>query len=82
MLRSSLVYLCAKKWDQKLMKSFNKMMLELPLNINDHTIPDGVSYHMSDIYLEELAKFGEKISPLKAVKMLQPFIKLLAISQK
>ena len=82
MLRQSFAYLNSKKWDQELVKEFNKMMLTLPLNINDHSIPDGISYHLADIYLEELGKFGDKIKAIRAVKMLQPFIKLLAIAQK
>ena len=82
MLRQALSYLSSKKWDKTLIESLNKTMLAQPLNINDHTIPDGISYHMADIYLEELGKFGEKLKPIRAVKLLQPFIELLAISQK
>lgn len=82
MVRKTLGYLSSKKWDQKLIKEFNKLLMELPLNINEPKIPDGVSYHLTDIYLEELGKCGDSLKPVRAVRMLQPFIKLLAISEK
>lgn len=81
-LRETLKYLSIKKWDKDLVKEFNKIMLNYPLNINDDKIPDGVSYHISDIYLEELVKLGATLKPNKAVKMLHIFIKSLAISKK
>jgi hypothetical protein len=82
MLRKTLGYLNLKKWDIKLIKEFNKIMLAYPLNINQDNIPDGISYHLTDIFLEELVKYGETLKPLKAVKMIQVFIKLMAISKK
>ena len=42
----------------------------------------GISYHITDIYLEELVKYGEKLKPIRAVKMIQIFVKLMAISKK
>ncbi len=41
MLRKTLGYLSSKKWDNKLVKQFNKIMLTYPLNINQENIPDG-----------------------------------------
>lgn len=82
MLRKTLAYLGSRKWDTTLVKQFNKIMLAYPLNINQENIPDGISYHIADIYLEELAKVGETLKPIRAVKMLQMFIKLMAISKK
>ncbi|CAF0745205.1 unnamed protein product [Brachionus calyciflorus] len=81
-IRKIFGYLNSKKWDKVLIKKFNKMMLELPLNINDDRIPDGITYHITDLYIEELAKFGDNIKPVRAVKMLLPFFKLMAISKK
>jgi hypothetical protein len=74
--------LSSKKWDQELVEKFNKMMLAAPLKINDHTVPDGISYHLADIYLEEMGKFGETLKPIRSVKLLHPFIELLATSTK
>jgi ribosomal RNA-processing protein 1 len=82
MLRKTFEYMSVKKWEQELVNAFNKMMLSLPLNINDHKVPDGIGYHLADIYLEELGKFGETLKPVRSVKMLQPFVELLAISTK
>lgn len=41
MLRQTLNYLSQKKWEKLLVKKFNKIMLEYPLNINDDQVPDG-----------------------------------------
>lgn len=41
MLRQTLNYLSQKKWEKLLVKKFNKIMLEHPLNINDDKVPDG-----------------------------------------
>lgn len=65
-----------------MVKIFNKIMLTYPLNINDDKVPDGVSYHISDIYLEELVKLGKTLKPIRAVRMLHIFIKSLALSKK
>jgi len=51
MLRKTLGYLNLKKWDIKLIKEFNKIMLAYPLNINQDNIPDGISYHLTDIQI-------------------------------
>lgn len=41
MLRKTLAYISSKKWDKVLVKKFNKLLLDLPLNINEDRIPDG-----------------------------------------
>ena len=82
MLKSSLNYLQSKKWNKSLVNKFNKILVTYPLNINDDSYPDGVSYHVVDIYLEELAKLGDSLKPIKSVRMLQPFMKIMAISKK
>lgn len=81
-VRKTFNYLNSKKWNKTLVKKFNTMMLELPLNINDDKISDGISYHVTDLYVEELAKFGTSLKPIRAVKLLLPFFKLMAISKK
>jgi ribosomal RNA-processing protein 1 len=82
MLKQSFNYLNTRKWKKGVVKKFNKILFTLPLNINDDKVPDGISYHIADIYLEELAKFGDDLKPAKAVAMLQPFVKLTATSKK
>ncbi len=81
-LRELFAYLNTQKWDKDLVNELNVILLASPLNINDDTCPDGVSYHLADIYVEELAKFGESLTPIKSVRLIEPFIKLMAISKK
>ena len=82
MLNKSFSYLKHKKWNKELTDKFLKIIYDFPLNINDDTCPDGVCYHLSDIYLEELGKFGDSLKPAKAVKMLSVFVKSLASCTK
>lgn len=55
---------------------------KLSLSYLEFNILTGVTYHVSDIYLEELAKQGNTLKPLKAVTMLQVFVKSMAVSKK
>ncbi len=41
MLKQILNYLSSKKWNKVLIKEFNKIMLNYPLNINEDSYPDG-----------------------------------------
>lgn len=41
MLRQMLTYLNSKKWNKALVIKFNKILVKLPLNINDDSYPDG-----------------------------------------
>jgi hypothetical protein len=49
---------------------------------NIFAIFKGICYHMADIYLEELGKFGDSLKPVKAVRMIYVFAKCLAVSTK
>lgn len=82
MLRESTAYLKHKKWNKDLMKQILKIFLDYPLNINSDSCPDGICYHFSDIYLEELGKFGDCISGVKTVKMIHIVGKAMATSTK
>jgi hypothetical protein len=82
MLRETFSYISQQKWHKDLVNELNEILLQHPLNINDDTCPDGVSYHIVDIYIEELAKFGETLKPIKSVRLIEPFFKLMAISKK
>lgn len=81
-LRATFSYVSSQKWDKELVNELNKIILEHPLSINDGKCPDGVCYHLVDIYIEELAKFGQNLKPIKSVRLIEPFIKLMATSEK
>lgn len=82
MLREIFLILSKQKWHKDLVNELNEILLNYPLNINNDDCPDGVSYHIVDIYIEELAKFGESLKPLKSVRLIEPFVRLMAISKK
>lgn len=82
MLNRSFDYLNRKSWEKTLVNKFLRIIFELPLNINSDDCPDGVCYHFSDIYMEELAKNSETLKPAKACKMISVFAKALAVAEK
>lgn len=82
MLNKMLEFLSSRKWKKTLIKTFNQILVDYPLNINNDSYPDGVAYHVTDIFLEELGKHGESLKPIRACMMLQPFYTQMAISKK
>ncbi|KAK7205123.1 hypothetical protein BZA70DRAFT_279118 [Myxozyma melibiosi] len=48
--------LANSNWDQEMITSFNKSLMEYPLNPKNTAIADGIRYHMIDIFVEEFEK--------------------------
>ena len=44
MLKQTFSYICSKKWNKDLIETFNTILLEYPLNINEDSFPDGWHY--------------------------------------
>ncbi|KAF9214196.1 hypothetical protein BGZ59_004155 [Podila verticillata] len=47
------------EWDLETIEEFSKVMIDGPLNASDKTVPDGIRFHLIEIYLEELEKIVE-----------------------
>lgn len=68
------------KWEIKWIKEFRKVLRKTVINAID-SMPLGLKLHISDIYMEELAKVAaEELTPDMTKKFLIPFCKVLVES--
>lgn len=60
-LNASFEFLSRKKWQKSVIEEWNKIVEETPLNPKDMKVPNGLRYHVMDIWVDELGKVsGEK----------------------
>lgn len=55
-MNASFQHLAAKKWKPSVLKEFNEIMEETPLNTSNMKIPNGLRYHVLDVWVDELEK--------------------------
>lgn len=90
---AALRLLARENWDRDATARFCGLLFKEggPLCANDVKVPDGITYHMCDIYLDELNKAaaqsqgddgaesrGATSQPLPILQLLQPFVDLAA----
>jgi ribosomal RNA-processing protein 1 len=60
-LNASFEFLSRQKWKQDVLEEWNQILEETPLNPKDMKIPNGLRYHVMDIWVDELQKVsGDK----------------------
>jgi ribosomal RNA-processing protein 1 len=60
-LNASFEFLSRQKWKQNVLEEWNQILEETPLNPKDMKIPNGLRYHVMDIWVDELQKVsGDK----------------------
>lgn len=57
-LNASFQYLSKQKWKIETIEKWNEIVEETPLNVSDMKIPNGLRYHVLDIWVDELEKVG------------------------
>jgi ribosomal RNA-processing protein 1 len=55
-LNASFEFLAKQKWKQSVVEQWNEILEETPLNTKDMRIPNGLRYHIMDIWVDELNK--------------------------
>lgn len=55
-VNASFKWLASQKWDQKLVQQWNEMAEETPLNPTNMRVPNGLRYHVMDVWVDELEK--------------------------
>jgi ribosomal RNA-processing protein 1 len=80
--------LARQGWEQEGVSQFVALLVKEggPLCSNDVKVPDGITYHLADVYVEELDRaletaIGEEnrtTEPVPALALLQPFISTMA----
>ncbi|KAF3928886.1 hypothetical protein ABW20_dc0109913 [Dactylellina cionopaga] len=88
---ASLRYLHAHDLDEEIVRKNNEVLEEFPLHPTNSKLPDGLRYHIIDIYADELIKLAKvekdeeaeqdtedeyEITPGQTELLLQPFRKL------
>ncbi|KAI8825878.1 uncharacterized protein EV422DRAFT_144812 [Fimicolochytrium jonesii] len=74
-------YLQTKEWEQSVVEQYLNLLIKGPLRPNDLKVPDGLRYHTSEVYLDELRKaVSSEPSKETKVQLLQPFFVNLASS--
>jgi ribosomal RNA-processing protein 1 len=57
-INASFTFLGRNKWKKDLLEQWNSIVEEIPLECNDMKIPNGLRYHVMDIWVDEMAKVG------------------------
>jgi ribosomal RNA-processing protein 1 len=55
-LNASFEFLAKQKWKQSVLEEWNEILEETPLNPKDMRVPNGLRYHIMDIWVDELNK--------------------------
>lgn len=53
-IHHSFLYLSHHNWDEELVERYLDLVEELPLNPGDGKVPDGVRYHVLDVWVDGL----------------------------
>ncbi|XP_078512528.1 ribosomal RNA processing protein 1 homolog B [Lissotriton helveticus] len=78
LLREAFQVLKKNKWEDSLVEPFLELLTKELLHSESQS-PNGVRYHLLDIYLEELAKVGsEELLAEQNLKFIEPFCKTAA----
>lgn len=82
-LNASFRYLARNNWtNEAAIKRYSEILQEMPLNVMDPKIPNGIRYHMLDIYVDELEKVGgEEWDENVLERLLEPVRKLASESR-
>jgi ribosomal RNA-processing protein 1 len=76
-LHSSFQHISSQDWSHtKLIDACMEVIQSTPLNTDDPKIPDGLRYHVIDIYVDELDKVGGDDAELPADRVLAPLERL------
>ena len=57
-LNAAFTFLSRNKWKKGLLEQWNEVVEEVPLECKNMRIPNGLRYHVMDIWVDELEKVG------------------------
>jgi len=73
-MNASFQHLAAKKWKSSVLEQFNTIMEETPLNPTNMKIPNGLRYHVLDVWVDELEKVNSEWEDEKKQKILETLV--------
>lgn len=59
-LNASFKFLERQKWKKSVLEQWNEIMEDIPLNSTDMALPNGLRYHVLDIWVDEMEKVAGK----------------------
>jgi ribosomal RNA-processing protein 1 len=82
-LNASFEFLSRQKWKQDVLEEWNQILEETPLNPKDMKIPNGLRYHVMDIWVDELQKVsGDKWEQNPGSETLEVLVKPIESMKK
>jgi ribosomal RNA-processing protein 1 len=57
-MNASFAFLSRNKWKKSLVLQWNAVVEEIPLECKDLKIPNGLRYHVMDVWVDEMDKVG------------------------
>lgn len=73
-MNASFQHLAAKKWKSSVLEEFNGIMEETPLNTSNMKIPNGLRFHVLDVWIDELEKVNSDWEDDKRQKILETLV--------
>lgn len=73
-VNASFQFVATKKWKKAVLEEFNAIMEETPLNPTDMKIPNGLRYHVLDIWVDELEKVNSDWESEKKQEILETLV--------
>jgi ribosomal RNA-processing protein 1 len=75
-LNASFEFLSRQKWEQSVLEKWNEILEETPLHPKDMKIPNGLRYHVMDIWVAEMEKVsGDKWEQNPGSETLEALVK-------
>ena len=67
-INASFTYISNQKWDPELLANYVALIGAIPLTTSDRKIPDGLRYHVLDVWVDELDEVDkDRVVPLEEV---------------
>ncbi|KAL9049806.1 MAG: hypothetical protein Q9162_007014 [Coniocarpon cinnabarinum] len=78
MLRATFQFLGKNGFERHLLEEQNNVMTRIPLNVEDASIPNGMRYHMLDVFVDELEAtkdaVGDRMNAAIIEQLLNPVV--------
>ncbi|KAJ4361161.1 hypothetical protein N0V95_002130 [Ascochyta clinopodiicola] len=73
-INASFKYLATKKWKKAVLEEWNTIVEETPLNPTNMKIPNGLRYHVLDVWVDELEKVESDWESEKKQEVLETLV--------
>ncbi|KAF1915444.1 hypothetical protein BDU57DRAFT_451852 [Ampelomyces quisqualis] len=82
-LNASFKFMSRKKWEKSVLEEWNTIVEETPLHPKDMKIPNGLRYHVMDVWVDELGKVsGDKWVKEPGSETLETIVKPIETMKK